>query len=63
MYRSPNWIFQTGLLDFSDVLSFQGKYIPTLLFEESPVTSMASQGDSDEREKKIDWLFMAVFKQ
>ena len=62
MNRSPSWIFQTGSFDFSEVLSFQGKYIPTFLLEESPVTSMASQGVSDEK-KKIDGLFMAVFKE
>ena len=50
MNRSPSGVFQTGLFGLAEVLSLVSMYKPTLLFEMSPVTWMASQSSADEKE-------------
>ena len=49
MNRSSLEDFQTGLFGLAEVLSLTGMYNPTFLSEASPVTSMASQYSSEEK--------------
>ena len=49
MNRSSLEDFQTGLFGLAEVLSLTGMYNPTFLSEASPVTSMAPQYSSEEK--------------